>query len=607
MCGIVGIIGKNPATPLLLECLKRLEYRGYDSAGIAILEQGQINRYRAEGKIIHLQTLVEKSNPQGTVGIGHTRWATHGVPSVRNAHPHATDLVAVVHNGIIENFRELREMLEKKGHIFTSETDTEVIAHLATEYLNQGESPKIATQKTLQQLHGAFALALLFKDKPDTIFCARRGSPLAIGLGEGEMFIGSDALALAPLTQKICYLEEGDWAEIGKTTFTVYDETNQSVTRPIKQTALTGAMIGKGDYKHFMLKEILEQPAVMGDVLHAYSNPHTMDFAFPELPLPFEAIASLRIIACGTSYYAGLTAQYWIEKYARIPVTVDIASEFRYRKPPLPKNGVALFISQSGETADTLAALQYAKDQGQTIIGMVNVPESSIARLSDVVLETHAGPEIGVASTKAFTAQLMVLACLALHLAGKRSLINEAEKKDLFQALLAIPEAMNQLLLEESPFIQCSNFLLDARDVIYMGRGTSFSIAMEGALKLKELSYIHAEGYAAGEMKHGPIALIDEKVPVIVVAPSDSLYEKTASNVEEVIARKGQVVFIGDKDGIHPFKDKAAITLEMPKIHAFTAPLLYALPMQMIAYHTATLKGTDVDQPRNLAKSVTVE
>ena len=607
MCGIVGIVGKHAASPLLLACLKRLEYRGYDSAGVAILQNGAIERYRAEGKITNLESVVAKSNPQGLVGIGHTRWATHGVPSERNAHPHTTDLVAVVHNGIIENFRELRAALEQKGHTFTSETDTEVIAHLATDYLNQGTSPKEATQKTLQQLHGAFALALLFREKPDTIFCARRGSPLAIGLGDGEMFVGSDALALAPLTQKICYLEEGDWAEIGKTTFTIYDETNQPVIRPIKQTALTGAMIGKGDYKHFMLKEIFEQPAVMGDVLHAYSNPHTMELAFPELPLKAEDITTLRIIACGTSYYAGLTAQYWLEKYARIPVSVDIASEFRYRKPPLPKNGIALFISQSGETADTLAALQYAKEQGQAIIGMVNVPESSIARLSDVVLETHAGPEIGVASTKAFTAQLMVLACLALHLANKRSLINDAEKKELFQALLSIPEAMNQLLLDDSPFIQCAQFLVDARDVIYMGRGTSFSIAMEGALKLKELSYIHAEGYAAGEMKHGPIALIDEKVPVIVVAPSDSLYEKTASNVEEVIARKGQVVLIGDKNGIHSFKDKAVMTLEMPEIHAFVAPLLYALPMQMIAYHTATLKGTDVDQPRNLAKSVTVE
>jgi glucosamine--fructose-6-phosphate aminotransferase (isomerizing) len=607
MCGIVGIVGKNSASPLLLECLKRLEYRGYDSAGIAILEGGRIDRYRAEGKIVNLEAVVSKSNPQGLVGIGHTRWATHGVPSERNAHPHATDQVAVVHNGIIENFRELREMLEKKGHTFTSETDTEVIAHLVTDYLNQGESPKTATQKTLQQLHGAFALALLFKDKPDTIFCARRGSPLAIGLGDDEMFLGSDALALAPLTQKICYLEEGDWAEIGKTTFTLYDETNQIVTRPIKQTALTGAMIGKGDYKHFMLKEILEQPAVMGDVLHAYSNPHTMDFAFPDLPIPIDAISSLRIIACGTSYYAGLTAQYWLEQYAKIPTSVDIASEFRYRKPPLPKNGVALFISQSGETADTLAALQYAKEQGQVIIGMVNVPESSIARLSDVVLETHAGPEIGVASTKAFTAQLMVLGCLSLHLANKKSLINDQDKKDLFQALLSIPEIMTHVLSDDGSFVQCAEFLVNARDVIYMGRGTSFAIAMEGALKLKELSYIHAEGYAAGEMKHGPIALIDEKVPVIVVAPSDGLYEKTASNVEEVIARKGQVVFIGDKDGIHPFKEKAVMTLEMPKVHAFTSPLLYALPMQMIAYHTATLKGTDVDQPRNLAKSVTVE
>ena len=607
MCGIVGIIGKQSVTNHLIDCLKRLEYRGYDSAGIATLESGSIHRYRSEGKIVNLEKRLKDAHSEGLVGIGHTRWATHGVPSERNAHPHATDKVAVVHNGIIENFTELRADLEKKGHTFTSDTDTEVIAHLVTDFLDQGLSPIEASAQALKQFHGAFALAMIFEGHEDQIICARRGSPLAIGLGEDEMFLGSDALALAPLTQRICYLEEGDYAHIKRDGFTLYDENGTVVERPIKQTMLTGAMIGKGNHKHFMLKEILEQPTVMGDVLQAYSNPATMDPSFPEMPIAAKDISSLRIIACGTSYYAGLTAQYWIEKYARIPVTVDIASEFRYRKPPLPENGVALFISQSGETADTLAALQYAKEQGQVTLGMVNVPESSIARLCDVVLETHAGPEIGVASTKAFTAQLMVLACLSLHLANQKGLLKKEEKETLFHSLLEIPEAMTSALAQEEAVAKMAPFLGEARDVIYMGRGTSFSVAMEGALKLKELSYIHAEGYAAGEMKHGPIALIDEKVPVIVLAPSDELYGKTASNVEEIIARDGQVIFISDKEGVAGFKDKARFTLEMPNMHPFCLPLLYAIPMQMIAYHTANFKGTDVDQPRNLAKSVTVE
>ena len=420
------------------------------------------------------------------------------------------------------------------------------------------------------------------------------------------MFLGSDALALAPLTRRICYLEEGDWATITTDGFQIYDEHDAPVAREVKETFLTGAMIGKGNHKHFMLKEILEQPTAMGDVLQAYSNPATQEPSFPEFSIDLKDISALRIIACGTSYYAGLTAQYWIEQHAKIPVTVDIASEFRYRRPPLPENGVALFISQSGETADTLAALQYAKEAGQTTIGMVNVPESSIARLCDVVLETHAGPEIGVASTKAFTAQLMVLACLALHLARHRETVSETDLKALFQALMEVPEAM-AILSKEEAVLKIAHFLAEARDVIYMGRGTAFSVALEGALKLKELSYIHAEGYAAGEMKHGPIALIDEKVPVVVLAPSDDQYGKTASKVEEVIARDGQVIFISDAAGVATFKDKARFVLEMPKAHPFCLPLLYAIPMQTIAYHTANLKRTDVDQPRNLAKSVTVE
>ena len=607
MCGIVGIIGKNPVAPHLLECLKRLEYRGYDSAGIATLEAGMIARYRSEGKISNLENRLKTVNPQGHVGIGHTRWATHGIPSERNAHPHATEKVAVVHNGIIENFAALRSLLERKGHVFTSDTDTEVIAHLVTDYLDGGATPQEATARALKEFHGAFALALIFQGHEDFMICARRGSPLAIGLGESEMFLGSDALALAPLTQRICYLEEGDWAELRRDTVTIYNEHGEPVLRPIKETFLTGAMIGKGNHKHFMLKEMLEQPTVMGDVLQAYSNPSTMEPSFPKFPVAAKDITALRIIACGTSYYAGLTAQYWIEKYARIPVTVSIASEFRYGKPPLPQGGMALFISQSGETADTLAALHYAKEQGQIIVGMVNVPESSIARLSDVVLETHAGPEIGVASTKAFTAQLMVLACFSLYLAHEKGLLTQEQKQILFQSLMEVPEAMAHILSQEESIIKIAHFLSEARDVIYMGRGTHFAIALEGALKLKELSYIHAEGYAAGEMKHGPIALLDEKVPVIVLAPMDDLYGKTASNVEEVIARSAPVVLISDAEGLRAFKGRAPFVLEMPSLHPFCLPLLYAIPMQTIAYHTANLKGTDVDQPRNLAKSVTVE
>lgn len=607
MCGIVGIIGKQPVVSSLLECLKRLEYRGYDSAGIAILENGIIQRYRSEGKINNLQAIVQQAVPSGHVGIGHTRWATHGAPSERNAHPHATDRVAVVHNGIIENFSELKMLLESKGHVFTSDTDTEVVTHLITDYLEQGLTPEQATAKALKQFHGAFALALLFAQHNDLIICARRGSPLAIGIGDNEMFLGSDALALAPLTQRICYLEEGDWAVLRRDKFTIYDHHDAIVTRPVKETFLTGSLIGKGNHRHFMLKEILEQPTIMGDVLQAYSNPGTMELLFPPLPISPGAVSSLHIIACGTSYYAGLTAQYWIEQYARIPVTVDIASEFRYRRPPLPKDGLALFISQSGETADTLAALQYAKEQGQGILSIVNVPESSIARLSDTVFQTHAGPEIGVASTKAFTAQLMVLACLSLHLGHQRGTLSSEQKNTLFHSLLEVPEAMTHILAEEPSILKIARLLLEARDVIYMGRGTGFAIALEGALKLKELSYIHAEGYAAGEMKHGPIALIDEKVPIIVAIPSDSLYTKTASNVEEVMARKGQVILLGDRKGLEPFKGRAALLLELPEKDSFVLPLLYALPMQLIAYHTANLKGTDVDQPRNLAKSVTVE
>jgi glucosamine--fructose-6-phosphate aminotransferase (isomerizing) len=607
MCGIIGIIGKADAAPLLLDGLKRLEYRGYDSAGIATLVDGAIDRRRAEGKINNLNALIDAQPLPGTIGIGHTRWATHGLPTETNAHPHADERVVLVHNGIIENFQELRQELSDAGRTFHSETDTEAVVHLISSYLEQGKTPAEAVSAALKRLEGAFALAILFAGHDGLMIAARRGSPLAIGYGDGEMYIGSDALALAPLTQQICYLEEGDWAEISSGGAVMHDETDAVVERKIQQTSSSGAMIGKGNFPHFMLKEIYEQPAVIGDTLQTILNPWNEVITLPEMPFDLTTIPRITIVACGTSFHAGLVARYWFETIAGIPTDIDIASEFRYRSIEMQQGGLSLFISQSGETADTLAALRYAKAQGQHIVSVVNVTESSMARESDVVLRTQAGPEIGVASTKAFTTQLTTLACFAIGLAAARGKIDREREAALCHALTEVPSRVNEVLNHDEAIEKLAHEVVDARDVLYLGRGTGYPIALEGALKLKEISYIHAEGYAAGEMKHGPIALIDEHVPVIVIAPSDELFDKTASNMQEVIARGGRVIFLSDKAGIEKLGDMAATTIELPTVDPFVAPILYTLPIQLLAYHVAVLKGTDVDQPRNLAKSVTVE
>ena len=607
MCGIIGIIGQGDVAPQLLEGLQRLEYRGYDSAGIATLTNNKIERCRAEGKLVNLQNLLGKTPVPGTIGIGHTRWATHGAPNEKNAHPHATDKVAVVHNGIIENFQELKEEVESHGHVLSSDTDTEVIVHLITQYLEEGLAPKEASAKALNRLEGAYALGVIFAGEHDFMIAARQGSPLAIGYGGGEMFLGSDALALAPLTDKIMYLEDGDWAEITRDGASVYDLSGTKVNRAIRPTVISGASVGKGGYRHFMLKEIYEQPQVFGDTLHALVNPTTRIVTLPDLPFDLAGISKVTLVACGTSYYAALVARYWIEKFARLPVEVDVASEFRYRELPMAEGGAAIFISQSGETADTLAALRYARSQGQHIISLVNVPESTIARESDAVLPTYAGPEIGVASTKAFTTQLTVLACMAIAMARARGTLDHETEARLVAALTEVPARAAEVLNHDERIKELAEEIMEARDVLYIGRGTSYAIALEGALKLKEISYIHAEGYAAGEMKHGPIALIDDGVPVIVIAPSDELFEKTASNMQEVIARGGRVIFLSDEGGVKKLGNLAAATITLPHVDPFVAPILYAIPVQLLAYHVACLKGTDVDQPRNLAKSVTVE
>lgn len=609
MCGIIGIIGKAPVAPLLVDGLKRLEYRGYDSAGIATLTKGGIERRRAEGKIVNLEAVVDAEPIAGLTGIGHTRWATHGVPSERNAHPHATDKVAVVHNGIIENYQELRDELMEKGRTFVSETDTETVAHLISQYLDEGDDPKTAVSKTLKRIEGAFGLAILFAGEDDLMIGARLGSPLAVGYGDGEMYLGSDAMALAPLTRQISYLDEGDWVVLSGDGAQVYDADDNPVERPIKETAASGAMIGKGNYRHFMLKEIYEQPAVIGDTLNTFFNPAERTITLPDMPFDFAKVPRLTMTACGTAFYAGLTAKYWFEQIARLPVEADLASEFRYREAPMPEGGVQLIISQSGETADTLAALRYGREQGQKILSVVNVSESSIARESDLVLATHAGPEIGVASTKAFTTQLTVLACLAITAAIQRGAIDHQREAELSKAIAEVPARAAEVLKYDEMIEEIAHEVADAQDVLYLGRGTGYPIAMEGALKLKEISYIHAEGYASGELKHGPIALIDETVPVIVIAPSDALFEKTASNVQEVVARGGRVILLSDREGIDRLEGQTHMiaTIELPKVDPFVTPILYAIPVQLLAYHVAVIKGTDVDQPRNLAKSVTVE
>ena len=606
MCGIIGIIGKRPVASELIEGLRRLEYRGYDSAGVATLIDGRIERRRAEGKLGNLVTRLKREPVSGTIGIGHTRWATHGQPTETNAHPIATDRIAVVHNGIIENFQALRRELTGLGYSFQTETDTEAVAMLATHHLAQGLSPAQAVARTLDRLEGAFALVFLFAGEHDLLICARRGSPLAIGYGDGEMFVGSDSLALAPLTRRITYLEEGDWAVVTSQEVAIFDRAHRQVERPVRETALSGAMIGKGNHRHFMQKEIFEQPAVIGDTLHALINPASRTVHLPQLPWSLGDIERVTIIACGTSWHAGLVAKYWLEGLARIPVEVDIASEFRYRAPAMPKGGAALFISQSGETADTLAALRYCRDAGQKIIAIVNQPESTIAREADVVFPTLAGPEIGVASTKAFTTQLAVLAALTVALARLRGTIDAEQEGALAGQLAEIPSRVSEVLHHDERLQKIAAEIALARDVLYLGRGTAYPLALEGALKLKEISYI-PEGYAAGEMKHGPIALIDDNVPVIVLAPPDDLFEKTLSNVEEVMARGGRVVMISDAAGVARLEGRCAFGIAVPHCAPFVAPLLYAVPIQLLAYHVAVLKGTDVDQPRNLAKSVTVE
>jgi glutamine---fructose-6-phosphate transaminase (isomerizing) len=607
MCGIIGIIAKGDVAPGLIEGLRRLEYRGYDSAGIATLVDGRIERRRAEGKLVNLARRLDQEPVQGAIGIGHTRWATHGLPTETNAHPIATDRVAVVHNGIIENFQALRAELTEHGYVFETETDTEAVAILATYFLDRGLAPQDAVRETLVRLEGAFALAFLFAGEHDLLIGARRGSPLAIGYGDGEMFLGSDALALAPLTRRITYLDEGDWAVVTSSTVAIYNADNQPVERPIRESAASGALIGKGNYRHFMQKEIFEQPAVIGDTLNALVNPATRTVHLPELPFALAAIERVTIVACGTSWHAALVAKYWLERIARISAEVDIASEFRYRAPAMPDGGAAIFISQSGETADTLAALRYARAQGQHIIAVVNQPESSIAREADAVLPTLAGPEIGVASTKAFTTQLAVLAALAVAMARARGAITHEREAELVAHLTEIPSRAAEVLNHDERLREIAQSIAEARDVLYLGRGSAFPLALEGALKLKEISYIHAEGYAAGEMKHGPIALIDESVPIIVLAPNDDLFEKTLGNVEEVMARGGRVVMISDAAGVARLGPRLAYGIAVPECDPFVAPLLYAIPIQLLAYHTAVIKGTDVDQPRNLAKSVTVE
>ena len=607
MCGIIGILGEAPVAPLLLDGLKRLEYRGYDSAGIATLRNGSIDRRRAEGKLSNLAGVVERQPLEGTVGIGHTRWATHGRPTEKNAHPHANERVALVHNGIIENFKQLRGELEAAGHRFETETDTETVVHLISDYLDQQMTPQQAVAATLKRLDGAFALAIIFAGRHDLMIGARRGSPLAVGYGEGEMFLGSDAMALAPLTDRICYLEEGDWVELSRSGARVHDAEDRPVERAVKQTALSGALIGKGEYRHFMQKEIFEQPAVIGDTLQSFLNPLNRTVELPDLGIDFAAIPRITISACGTAFFAGLVAKYWFEQIARQPVEVDIASEFRYREAPMPKGGLGLFISQSGETIDTLEALRYAKRSGQRILSLVNVAESAIARESHAILQTLAGPEIGVASTKAFTTQLTVLACLALATARARGAIDAGREAVLSQALIELPARVSEVLNHEAVIRVIAADMVEARDVLYLGRGLLYPIALEGALKLKEISYIHAEGYAAGEMKHGPIALIDEDVPIVVCAPSGPLFDKTAANVQEVVARGGKVILFSDAQGLARAGDQAAHTVELPAVDPFVSPILYSLPVQLLAYHTAVLKGTDVDQPRNLAKAVTVE
>ena len=608
MCGIVGILGREPVAEQLVDSLKRLEYRGYDSAGVATLEGKHLARRRAEGKLKNLEKRLEAEPLKGTTGIGHTRWATHGKPTVHNAHPHATDRVAVVHNGIIENFRELREELQKKGTVFHTETDTEIVLHLVDDLLTRGHKPVEAVKLTLARLRGAFALGFIFAGEDDLMIGARNGPPLAIGYGDGEMYLGSDAIALGPFTDTISYLEDGDWVVLTHTSAAIFDKDGHAVHRDKTKHAASTSLVDKANYRHFMAKEIHEQPEVVGHTLARYVDMATERVSLPvKLPFDFKNIQRINITACGTASYAGFVAKYWFERFARVPVEVDVASEFRYREAPLRKGDLAIFISQSGETADTLAALRYAKDQGVHTVAVVNVPTSTIARESETVLPTLAGPEIGVASTKAFTCQLMVLANLAIAAGRARGELSDEDETKLVHGLVEIPRLMSGALTNELQIEKLAREIAKSRDVLYLGRGTSFPLALEGALKLKEISYIHAEGYAAGELKHGPIALIDETMPVVVIAPYDRVFEKTVSNMQEVAARGGKIILMTDAKGAEEATVESLVTIVMPDMAAAFTPMVYAVPVQLLAYHTAVIMGTDVDQPRNLAKSVTVE
>ena len=608
MCGIVGILGRAPVAEQLVDSLKRLEYRGYDSAGVATLEGGHLERRRAEGKLKNLETRLRAEPLAGHSGIGHTRWATHGKPTESNAHPHATENVAVVHNGIIENFRELRRELEKQGAKFASETDTEVVAHLVNSYLLQGVSPQDAVKASLPRLRGAFALAFLFRGHNDLMIGARKGSPLAVGHGDGEMYLGSDAIALAPFTDTISYLEDGDWVVLSREVGVIYDEQGAVANREVLKSGASSFLVDKANYRHFMAKEIHEQPEVVGHTLARYVDMATERVAIPvKLPFDFRDIQRISIVACGTASYAGFVAKYWFERFGRLPVELDVASEFRYREAPLRKGDLAIFISQSGETADTLAALRYAKSQGVHTLAVVNVPTSTIARETDTMLQTLAGPEIGVASTKAFTCQLMVLAAIAVAAGKARGELSDADEAKLVHGLVEIPRLMAAALIAEPQIEKLARDIAKSKDVLYLGRGTSYPLALEGALKLKEISYIHAEGYAAGELKHGPIALIDENMPVVVIAPFDRVFEKTVSNMQEVAARGGNIILMTDAKGAAEATIESLVTIIMPDMAATFTPMVYAIPVQLLAYHTAVVMGTDVDQPRNLAKSVTVE
>jgi glucosamine--fructose-6-phosphate aminotransferase (isomerizing) len=608
MCGIVGILGRAPVAEQLVDSLKRLEYRGYDSAGVATLEGKHLARRRAEGKLKNLEARLQAKPLAGHTGIGHTRWATHGKPTENNAHPHATDRVAVVHNGIIENFRELREALQEKGTVFKTETDTEIVLHLVDDLLAQGFGPVDAVKAALAQLRGAFALGFIFAGEDDLMIGARNGPPLAIGYGEGEMYLGSDAIALGPFTDTIAYLEDGDWVVLTRKGAVIYDKHNAVVHRDaLKHTAAT-ALVDKANYRHFMAKEIHEQPEVVGHTLARYVDMASERVALPkELPFDFRDIQRISIVACGTASYAGFIAKYWFERLSRLPVELDVASEFRYREAPLRKGDLAVFISQSGETADTLAALRYAKEQGVHTLSVVNVPSSTIARESETVLPTLAGPEIGVASTKAFTCQLMVLAAIAVAAGRARGELSDTDEAKLVHGLVEIPRLMAEALMTEPQIEKLAREIAKSKDVLYLGRGTSYPLALEGALKLKEISYIHAEGYAAGELKHGPIALIDENMPVVVIAPFDRVFEKTVSNMQEVAARGGNIILMTDAKGAAEATIESLVTIILPDMAATFTPMVYAIPVQLLAYHTAVVMGTDVDQPRNLAKSVTVE